>query len=121
MSDKRREHKRVTCFEMIYSEIDDKEVPVGFLLNISESGAHVWLDSGKMEVPDFKILRLQLPEELNSGEVINIFVRNVWFADAEEQNFKKIGCQFIQLNENDLNIIKKLLDYFESTDSVGMF
>lgn len=116
MAEKRRDYKRVTCFEMIYSDIEDQEYPVGFLLNISESGAHVWLDSSKLEVADFKILKLKMPDEFNTEEILEISVRNVWYANAEEENFKKIGCQFIKMDEKQRNTLIKLINFFEVND-----
>lgn len=96
----------ISCFEMIFNT-DDNEEPIGFLLGLDEDGAYVWFDTNKVDLDRENKIRIRFP--LLFQGPLDLKYRSIYFAEASEENFRKVICNFIGVTEDDKLIIKKLM------------
>ena len=96
--DERRESTRhKTFWTVIRSDPStNKEIGLGFLLNISETGMNIWINKEhQFEQTDFSI-KLYPPEDLDV-EPINLIVHQVWTKFHENSSLVEMGCEFVDL------------------------
>ncbi len=85
---------------------------VGIVLDISETGARLWIDSSKMELKDHFAIRLQFPDPSGKKRFMDIEVQRMWSEDSNS-SYKQVGCRFENLTHNHKKDLNEFLRYFE--------
>lgn len=96
----------ISCFEMIYNA-DENEEPIGFLLGLDEDGAYVWFDTRKVDLNKENKIRIKYPILMN--EPLDLRYRSIYFAETNEEHFKKAICNFINVSKVERQLLFKLM------------
>ncbi len=109
--DEKRASERSKIFWTIVRKdsLENDEMGLGFLLNISEEGMNIWIDhQQKLDTEDFNII-LYPPENLNS-EVLELSVHQIWTKHHNNGSMIEIGCEFVNLSSEQKDRINDLVD-----------
>ncbi len=111
MSEKNRNAERKEWFTTV-KLLGDVISSVGIVLDISETGARLWIDSSKIEIKENFAIRLQFPDPSGKKRFMDIEVQRMWFEDSNS-SYKQVGCRFENLTHSHIKDIKEFLGYFE--------
>ncbi len=110
MNEKRAAERNKIFWTIVRKDsLENDEIGLGFLLNISEKGMNIWIDhQQKLDTEDFNII-LYPPENLDS-EIIELSVRQVWTEYHNNGSMIEIGCEFVNLSPEQKERINGLVD-----------
>ncbi len=117
MDDERRKFKRYQPLKEVYKLIEGKEYEIGFMGDISRSGAKLFIDKDLVaKLQECFSFRIHYPKQLGF-EVLDIKVRQAWKANNIRDNYVEIGCFFESLSEQQENQINLLIGLYETLSS----
>ena len=107
MDEKRRSYRVRTSWK-VYDNRGSVSRLVGYLMNISESGAKIYLQKEKkMEGKNFKI-KITPPASFTI-QAFEVEVKKIW---EREEAFLEVGIQFLSITERVLELLKDLIRKF---------
>ena len=114
----KRKFDRKGCLGVVYQKSDDGDIPIGYLADLSETGANLWIETAlKLKENPFSI-RLKSPDSVEEFDSLDLDVRPIWNSQSESNSYKIVGCEFIHLNADQKNGILKLVDMIDKGFSV---
>ncbi len=110
MVNEKRIAERYRTSWKIYDGRESQKILVGYIMNISETGAKVYLQKAK-KITDkqFKITFIS-PAEWNISP-ISLLCNKVW---EKDQAFFELGFQFITNNDDDKEKVKNFIRLFQN-------
>lgn len=114
MAEKRRAKRRHIIY---YLRVYDQNTSrlVGQLVDITTSGIKL-ISESEIEKDVVMKLRMELPEEIDRKKEITFEVITLWCKRDVNPNFHSIGCSFLEIAPEDVNIIKSLIYDFAFRD-----
>ncbi|MDH4129651.1 MAG: PilZ domain-containing protein [Spirochaetota bacterium] len=112
--DDKRNITRQKGFWKVYHRIkgSDKEINLGFLFDISETGVNLWVHrTVEIDENEFIII-IHSPEELNLGNM-DFLVHKVWKVGLGTNPYHELGCTFKDLSTQQKKYLYKLKAFFE--------
>ncbi len=110
MSEKNRNAERKEWFTTV-KLLGDVISSVGIVLDISETGAKLWIDSSKIEIKDNFTIRLQFPDPSGEKRFMDMEVQRMWSEDSNGP-YKQVGCRFEKLTKPHQKDLQEFLGYF---------
>ncbi|GMT50088.1 MAG: hypothetical protein IEMM0008_1627 [bacterium] len=110
MSEKSRNAERKEWFTTV-KLLGDVISSVGIVLDISETGAKLWVDSSKIEIKKNFAIRLQFPDPSGGKRFMDMKVQRMWSEDSNGP-YKQVGCRFEHLTKTHQKDLKEFLGYF---------
>ena len=104
-----RKFERLSWFGIISNNGDDFNRPLGFTINISNGGICAWVRRSAKQSSDSFSIKIAPPAEVNFNENIILNVIKIWEENTKTENFIKIGCQFVDLDNKQKNKLLYLL------------
>ncbi|MDH4129409.1 MAG: PilZ domain-containing protein [Spirochaetota bacterium] len=107
---KQRKFDRKQCIFSVYQSNSDGNGSGGVILNLSEDGANVLVNTENASVDnDFHISIYPSPG-FKQTEFIEINAHKVWEEDSGIDKYKKVGCRFKSISKDQKKKLKKLID-----------
>ncbi len=82
----------------------------GYLMDISKSGAKLWVAKDKEVVDPFSI-EIVLPYDVQNKS-IDLNLNPVWKDETKSIRFNEVGCQFDNLDSKSKEKLDKIIDLF---------
>ncbi|MGE0082909.1 MAG: PilZ domain-containing protein [Desulfococcaceae bacterium] len=88
---------------------------IGQLVDITTEGIKL-ISENPVDPETFLQLRMLLPDEINRKSEISFDVESMWCKRDINPNFFSIGFEFVDISQEDINIIKNLIYDFSFRD-----
>ncbi len=113
MSPKKRKSQRLEWMGSVYKK-GDVATSLGLILDFSERGVKLWVDSYKVPEEEIFTIRLLPPGGTHITHSLDFEVHKVWSTIPKSTNYTKVGCEFTNLTSQQKEYLEKLKTYFET-------
>lgn len=107
MADKRKAKRRHIIYYLRVYDQNTSQL-IGQLVDITTSGIKL-ISEREFEKDAVMKLRMELPEEIDHKKEIVFDALTLWCRRDVNPNFHSIGCEFVKIEPEDVNIIKSLI------------
>lgn len=86
----------------------------GFITDLSENGILICLHKEVVDIGDFS-LKLPIPDSIGGG-LVNLSAQQVRIDILSNVNYNEVGCQFINMENEQINKIQSLINLLEKEE-----
>ena len=113
-----RKFERYNWFSMISNANDNSNRPLGFTINISEDGICLWIRRSLDLNEFFLSIKVAPPSEIIFKDSLILNLTKIWIEETKIETFIKVGCQFVNLNNNQKNHLEKLINFVKQNEQL---
>ncbi len=114
MKDKRNLKRRHLIFYLrIFEKIENKLL--GYIVDITANGIMI-MSENKIEIEKEYELQMVLPANIGKQKKLEFKAKSIWCKNDINTDFYDIGFEFKSLNDDDVSIVKYLIDDFGFRD-----
>ena len=111
--EEKRKHERNPCFGIVYAKNKEDSEAIGYVIDISKTGAGLLINSTRKKVRDtFSIILFPPPIDYDHLEPLDVDVEIAWEKKSEKRDYILVGCQFINLSDSQNNRLQKMIEAF---------
>ncbi|GMT50315.1 MAG: hypothetical protein IEMM0008_1854 [bacterium] len=117
MGIEKRKYKRIKIFPMTVKLVTDSKTFLGFISDLSSTGLLVCLHDNIADIDQFSI-KIPLPKSFGS-QVLTIDSHQVWVNQLSNLEYNQVGCEFLDVNDEQAKTLEQLISLLEEDDSDG--